>query len=60
MSLLSVCVCFGPLGGLFSILPSYSAKFSMKSLPKTKEVLPFGLNTSTICADLISETGTTL
>lgn len=35
MSLLSVYVCLGPLGGLFPI-PSYSAKFSIKGFTKTK------------------------
>lgn len=55
-------LCFGPLEGSFPILPSYADKFSVKALPETKEMLPFVLNTSTICvcADLISETGTTL
>lgn len=59
MSLLSVYVRLGPLGGLFPI-PSYSAKFSIKGLPKPKEMLPFVLNASTICANLISETGAVL
>lgn len=59
MSLLPVYVCLGPLGGLFPIL-SYSAKFYRKGLPKPKEMLPFVLNTSTTCANLISETGAML
>lgn len=42
MPLLPVYVCLGPLGGLFPIL-SYSAKFSIKGLPKPKEMLPFVL-----------------